>query len=744
MVQNGFLTSVLWNGNAWDQADLSGTWFVRSNGKAASVAQVGGQLLLTNENGVSTPATWVDASHFTAWGQTASVVRNSSETSILWNGNAWGSGHRYLPVPGYALDAGGALWRGSGSGWQKINSGVVAIAEALNGAAYYKTNSGVYLYQPTAGVQPLSLGTLSNSQWTVNQAGYPAVIMPSGGYGIWTVNGLPAGLSAASSGNTLTFNGSPTQAGTFSHIAVTWAVPGVPWATVSATFSMTINPPPRLSPASITQWTVNQPGYAGRIPVSGGTGTYSHLSVTGLPPGLMASLSGSTVLISGTPTQSGMSGQVVVSLQDATGATASGTYSLTINPPPSLGRLSAIQWTANQPQYPGAIPISGGTTTYRIIAGTGLPPGLSPVVSGTAIVFTGIPTQAGSFGIALTLQDSAGATASGTYTLTVAPASFLTLGPAVLPAETAGLSYSASIQATGGYGSYNYALVSGSLPPGLFLSGSGVLSGTTTVAGSWTFTVQATDAAVTGLSGTQVYSLIVNLSAAPAVSLSSATAVTAGKAFGVTVTARDRYGNGYTGSATLTSSDGQTANLWLNNGTGTSNLTLVTAHTVMLTATAGGYRGTASVVVSPAAADSFSVTAPGSATAGTAISISITTKDAYGNTVTGFSGTVSLGSSNGSVIPPTSVHLVNGTGSVTVTPGHSGSATLTASSGAIRGSSGAISVNPSLYVYTFTLYAYENGDVVATNPDCTCLAQNDSQANQYIHNQSGGMGTSAR
>ncbi len=89
VVQNGFLTSILWNGNAWDQADLSGTWFVRSNGKAASIAEVGGQLLLTNENGASTLAGWVDASHFTAWGQTASVVQNGLQASILWNGNAW-------------------------------------------------------------------------------------------------------------------------------------------------------------------------------------------------------------------------------------------------------------------------------------------------------------------------------------------------------------------------------------------------------------------------------------------------------------------------------------------------------------------------------------------------------------------------------------------------------------------------------------------------------------------------------
>src|SRR5262249_13584269 len=89
VVENGPFTSILWNGNAWDHADLSGTWFVRSNNRPASVQPVGDRLLLTNEYGAQTPAAWLDASHFNAWGQTATVVENGPFTSILWAGNAW-------------------------------------------------------------------------------------------------------------------------------------------------------------------------------------------------------------------------------------------------------------------------------------------------------------------------------------------------------------------------------------------------------------------------------------------------------------------------------------------------------------------------------------------------------------------------------------------------------------------------------------------------------------------------------
>jgi Putative Ig domain len=68
------------------------------------------------------------------------------------------------------------------------------------------------------------------------------------------------------------------------------------------------------------------------LAVSGGTGTYSNLQVTGLPPGLSASISGSTIAITGTPTQSGTYANIVVSLQDSNNDQGGGTFSLTINP----------------------------------------------------------------------------------------------------------------------------------------------------------------------------------------------------------------------------------------------------------------------------------------------------------------------------------------------------------------------------------------------------------------------------
>ena len=54
---------------------------------------------------------------------------------------------------------------------------------------------------------------------------------------------------------------------------------------------------------------------------------------------------------------------------------------------------------------------------------TGLPPGLSASLSGNVVTISGTPAQTGTFGgIAVSLQDGTGATASATYGLTITPA----------------------------------------------------------------------------------------------------------------------------------------------------------------------------------------------------------------------------------------------------------------------------------------------------------------------------------
>ena len=66
-------------------------------------------------------------------------------------------------------------------------------------------------------------------------------------------------------------------------------------------------------------------------------------------------------------------------------------------------------------------------------------------------------------------------------------------------AGTVGIAFTATIKVTGGISPYTYAIVSGSLPPGLQLAsgsvpGNGLISGTPTAAGTYEYTVKVTDA----------------------------------------------------------------------------------------------------------------------------------------------------------------------------------------------------------------------------------------------------------
>ena len=65
---------------------------------------------------------------------------------------------------------------------------------------------------------------------------------------------------------------------------------------------------------------------------------------------------------------------------------------------------------------------------------------------------------------------------------------------AALPDGTNGTAYSAQLQATGGSGGYTWSLVSGSVPSGTSLSSFGLLAGTPTGTGLYSFTVRVTDA----------------------------------------------------------------------------------------------------------------------------------------------------------------------------------------------------------------------------------------------------------
>ena len=83
----------------------------------------------------------------------------------------------------------------------------------------------------------------------------------------------------------------------------------------------------------------------------------------------------------------------------------------------------------------------------------------------------------------------------------------ISLGPASLPSGTGGAAFNRTLTASGGTSPYSFAVTAGSLPAGLALSSTGVLSGKATSAGTFNFTVTVTDGS--GFKVTKSYSLTI-------------------------------------------------------------------------------------------------------------------------------------------------------------------------------------------------------------------------------------------
>jgi hypothetical protein len=187
----------------------------------------------------------------------------------------------------------------------------------------------------------------------------------------------------------------------------------------------------------------------------------------------------------------------------------------------------------------------------------------------------------------------------------------------------------------------------------------GVHTFTATLKTAGTQSIAATDTANNSIVGNDT-----GISVAPAAAASLAfsnvpSSATAGSAFNVTLTAKDAYGNtatGYPGTVHFTSSDAKAvlpANYTFISGDAgqhTFSITFKTASTQSVTATdtaTSSITGTASgIVVTPAAASKFILSAPSSVTHGATFSVTLTVEDAYGNVVTGYVGAVHFNSSD--------------------------------------------------------------------------------------------------
>ncbi len=167
--------------------------------------------------------------------------------------------------------------------------------------------------------------------------------------------------------------------------------------------------------------------------------------------------------------------------------------------------------------YPNQVfTASGGSAPYTFSRTGTLPPGLT--FTAATATLAGTPTTPGTFNFTIIATDANQCTGSQNYALTInCPA--LTLNPAAVPAGTVGVPYQATqLSVTGGTAPFTFQVVGGSVPQGMSLSSSGLLSGTPTAPLGVNLTIRATDA--NGCTGQRTYDLQVTC---PAITLNPAT-----------------------------------------------------------------------------------------------------------------------------------------------------------------------------------------------------------------------------
>lgn len=444
--------------------------------------------------------------------QTADAVRAGTYTG---GGNGASAG---LPIPGVGLDvstpytnpADGPVASCVGGTALSGDDGIASCTLAVSGAAGTTTltiNVGsLVTFTRTLTLKPA--GTALSIVQGNNQSGLPGSTLP-----ITLVAKLSDSSGNAVSGESVTWSvvtagtltlsdtvSTSSSSGLVSTRVVLGAAPGtyqvkVATGSSSALFNVTV----QSLVAGLTVTTASLPGatlgagYSQALAAAGGASPYSWALISGsLPAGMTLSSGG---IIAGTPSTTGTA-SFTVKVTDATAASATRSLSIAVGTGLAVATVSLAPGSVGS-AYSQTLSATGGTAPYSWAVTSGglsasiLPPGLAVSTSG---VVSGTPSMAGSFTFTVQVLDAAAAIAYRQFTVVISNGLVIsTASP--LPGAATGIAYSQTFTAAGGTAPYTWAVTTGTLPPGFTLASAGILSGTPTTVGSYTFNVRVTDAA---------------------------------------------------------------------------------------------------------------------------------------------------------------------------------------------------------------------------------------------------------
>jgi hypothetical protein len=256
------------------------------------------------------------------------------------------------------------------------------------------------------------------------------------------------------------------------------------YATSSGTVAQTADEAPAFTSAESATF---EAGSEGDFTVSAAGSPKPSITESGrLPNGI--SFNSTTGELSGAPTEEG-SFPISFSAANGIGAEAVQKFTLTVDAAPAITSADTTTFTKG---VEGSFAVTATGTPRPTITESGTLPAGVRFEDGA---LSGTPTETGTYEVTLTASNGVGSDAVQRFTLRVLGLHVTTTS---VPALTTGVAYSDQLQAAGGTLPYKWKVTSGSLPKGLKLSGTGLISGkvktkTDPSHHPYTFTVTVTD-----------------------------------------------------------------------------------------------------------------------------------------------------------------------------------------------------------------------------------------------------------